>query len=291
MKWLINSKRQPAPPTFDCHTHLLPGLDDGASSWEEAVELALTAYRSGTRAIILTPHYLPGSYEPSPLKIRQLTAELARRLQPTVPVVLAGKYAAPVAVTPETVAADALPLYLLPGCEAYLDPDLPDLVRRGEILTLGDRGTHLLVELPSGELPRWADDVLFSLALAGITPVLAHPERCAGVRRRPQWLAAAVERGALVQVNGESLTGGYGREVAKAAAELVRKGLVHFLGSDAHSRSRPPVLAAAAAQVTKLAGQTAGSRLAWANAAALVGLQAPEYDLTSATFSLPPSSL
>lgn len=292
MKWFSADKRLAATPLFDCHTHLLPGLDDGASSLEEAAELVLAAYRSGTRALILTPHYLPGSYEPSPQEIRKLTAELARRLETVVPVALGAGEDAPAAAA-EVVAAGIGParkeakpgdaaappargepgpaslLYLFPGCEAYLDPALPDLVRRGEIVTLGDRGTHVLVELPFGDLPRWADDVLFSLALAGVTPVLAHPERCAGVRRRPQWLAAAVERGVLVQMNGASLTGGYGRDVAGAAAELVRRGLVHFLGSDAHGSDRPPALTAAVARVEKLAGKETAARLAWESAAAL----------------------
>jgi hypothetical protein len=91
---------------------------------------------------------------------------------------------------------------------------------------------------------------------------LAHPERCAGVRRRPDWLAGAVGRGALVQVNGESLKGGYGREVARAAAAFLRRGLVHCLGSDGHSRARPAVLAEAVVQVERLVGQAAAARLA-----------------------------
>jgi len=305
MKWFgLGRRATPEEPFFDCHTHLLPGLDDGASTWEEAEELIAAAYQAGTRAVVLTPHYMVGSYEPSPDEIKAAAEELARRLEGVVPVTLGtGRSAS--AARAETAAADAPDpsrtadagggvgpsevacasdtaggeaagpdprLRLLVGAEAYLDPALPELVGRGKILTLGDLGTHLLVELPLAEVPRWADEVLFSLALAGVTPVLAHPERCAGVRRRLEWLAAAVERGALVQVNGGSLTGAYGGEVARAAAGLVRRGLVHFLGSDAHGPDRPALLAGAVVRAERIAGAGTARRLAWQNAAALFGL-------------------
>lgn len=199
-------------PIFDCHTHLLPGLDDGASSWDEAEQLVLDAWNQGVRAILLTPHYLPGSYQASPEVIREQIQELDRRLS-----------------------GREKPI-LLPGCEAYLMPELPELVRRGEVMTLADRGTHVLVELPLGELPRWADQVLFELALAGVTPILAHPERSAGIQRHPEWLKAAVDRGVMVQVNTKSLEGEYGSAVKKSAWSLARRKLLHFIGSDAHCR-------------------------------------------------------
>jgi protein-tyrosine phosphatase len=234
-------------PIVDCHTHLLPGLDDGPTSWKEAEELALQARQAGTRVLVLTPHYLPGSYQPAPETIKEKTDELARRLATRAP-----------------------DLALFPGCEAYLTPELPDLVRRGEVLTLGDGGSHLLVELPLGDLPACADEVLFALALAGVTPVLAHPERCSGVRQRPKWLAAAVQRGVLVQVNGESLSGGYGREVTRATFSFVRRGLAHFLGSDGHSRQRPAVLREAVRQLVLAIGEAKAMRLARENPAAVL---------------------
>lgn len=291
----------PAVPIFDCHSHLLPGLDDGPSSWEEAAELVLAAWRDGTRGLILTPHYLPGGYAPSPQAIREGTAELARRLGGRCRVILpwqrraaaaegeVGMPRPPSPVTAQSLPGGAaareaaaaqeaqesepdLPLYLFPGCEAYLTPELPDLVRAGAVMTLGDRGTHLLIELPLAELPRWADEVLFAVALAGVTPVLAHPERCLGLVRRPDWLVRAVDRGVLLQMNAASVDGGYGREVARLAGEMVRRRLVYCLGSDAHSAARPPALGPAVRRLARLVGREEAERLAWKNAAALCGL-------------------
>lgn len=276
MKWFARGKRLGAPfPVFDCHTHLLPGLDDGVTSWEEAVDLAREAWEAGTRVLALTPHFLPGVYDPSPEEIIRRAAELARCLNEYLPVRLLDRHAAahaadrcPAGDRGGNAAAGQI-LWLLSGMEAHLVPDLADLLRRGRLLTLAGAGTHLLVELPFGELPAWADEALFALALAGVTPVLAHPERCVGVWRNPDWVAAAVARGALVQVNGDSLLGGAGREAARTAAEMVRRGLVHLLGSDAHSRARPAVLSEAAARLARLAGEEAARKICSGEAAGL----------------------
>ncbi|MCL5982075.1 MAG: hypothetical protein M1571_06130, partial [Firmicutes bacterium] len=88
--------------------------------------------------------------------------------------------------------------------------------------------------LPFEEIPSCTENVLFSLLLDGITPILAHPERNARLREDPALLATLVERGALVQINTGSLTGEFGSRVQKLAEELARQGLVHFMGSDAH---------------------------------------------------------
>lgn len=300
----------PVLAAVDCHTHLLPGIDDGAGSWGEAVQLAKAAWSDGTRYLMVTPHYLPGAFEPEPEVIDALAAELVSRLR---------------------TAGIRLEIYT--GCEAYLCPEIPTLLSEGKLSLLGKpvddpdcsgrprddapchdgvantgcleevsssgcdpswidveyrpyaldtsaaakdldgcpRGDvsaparHLMVEMPHGDIPSWADDVLFRLAIAGVTPVLAHPERCAGIRRNPSWIMEAVRKGALVQVNALSLTGGYGREVEKAAVFLLRSGMVHFIGSDAHSLTRPPLLRAAADTIMRWIGERAREEITWHN--------------------------
>lgn len=249
-------------PVADCHTHLLPGLDDGAQSEEEARELLGLAAASGTKILFLTPHYLPGHFQAGPQEVQ-----------------------AAVAAWQET--ASDLDLELVAGQEAYLDPGLPEAVRDGRVLPLGRDRSFLLVELPMDHLPSWADDTLFQLQLKGITPVLAHPERCAGVIKRPEWLEGAVSRGLLVQLNGPSLTGAHGPQVEKVAKSFLRHGLVHFLGSDAHSRHRPPVLRPAVEAVVSLAGTEAARRIAWENPMALLSGHAIASAATEAAATAP----
>ena len=112
--------------------------------------------------------------------------------------------------------------------------------------------------------PPRVEESLFALRVRGIEPILTHPERNAelaapaGVERLAGWVA----RGLLVQVTGDSLTGAWGRRAETAALELLRRGLCHFVASDAHSSAwRPPLLRPARAVVERLAGQDAGRLL------------------------------
>lgn len=216
----------------DYHVHILPGLDDGAASEAEFLAMAREAKKAGTTRLVATPHFLPGVYATS----REL--------------VLAG-----VAAGRRLLQESGVDLELEPGMEVYLSPEVPGLARQGRLLTLGDRGRWLLVELPFQEIPFYAEQVLFQLMLQGITPVLAHPERSRQVQEDQDWLARLVERGCLVQLNAGSLFGEYGRRVKAAAESLARRGLVHLLGSDAHfSGSRSLDLAAARRRLMQLQG-------------------------------------
>jgi len=197
---------------IDTHCHLLPGFDDGADTLEAAVAMAKAAAEDGITAVIVTPHYITGLYQPEAETIRRAVSGLQQHLRSL-----------------------GIALELYSGCEAALDPDLPRWCREGRILTLADRGKHILVELPATDVPVYTEEVLYQLQLAGLTPVLAHPERNAGIQRDPGWLAEMVERGVLVQITAASLTGHFGRTVQRVARQLVRDGTVHLIATDAHS--------------------------------------------------------
>ena len=144
---------------IDTHCHILPGLDDGARDMETALEMARIAHRDGIRAIIATPHVNLETCLPSRETIRARTAELS-----------------------EALAREGIEVAVHAGAEHALSGDLLERLRAGELMTLADRGKHLLVELPFGGYPAFVSEVFFSLQLAGVTPVLAHPERAAAGR-------------------------------------------------------------------------------------------------------------
>lgn len=232
---------------IDLHAHILPGVDDGPANWTTALELCRQLAGQGVSGVVATPHFLPGRYPEASL-VLGLVQELNQRLSSL---------------------SCALTVY--PGAEAYLVPELPRLVADGTVPTLNNAGRYLLVELPLEEIPSCTENVLFSLLLDGITPALAHPERNAKLQENPALLATLVERGTLVQVNAGSLAGEFGPRVQKFAGSLVRQGLVHFAGSDAHCpHKRPPIWPAAIARLEKLAGREAVLALTLHNPKALL---------------------
>jgi protein-tyrosine phosphatase len=206
---------------IDLHNHLLPGIDDGAKRLEETLEFLRIARRDGVKAVVATPHMKPGVYD----NRRETILER-------------------VAMVREAARGDeAEQVTLLPGAEVYFTADLVARAKAKQLMTLGDGGRYLLLELPYQQIPMQVDDTIFQLRLLGITPLMAHPERVAYYLESIERVAASVRIGALTQVTGASLTGKFGDKPRDFARALLRRNLVHVLASDAHDvRYRPPVL-------------------------------------------------
>ncbi|MDI3299559.1 MAG: protein-tyrosine-phosphatase [Bacillota bacterium] len=255
------------PLVVDLHCHLLPSLDDGPRDWEEAVRLAAEAWASGTQVLVCTPHDMAGAYANPPERVTAQLRELRRRLE-----------------------AAGVPLALRAGNEVYLEDESLDRLRAGQLNFLGSepgapggdpgasrRGHHryLLVELPVGQWPLNAEELLYELRVAGVTPVLAHVERYEELRAAPERLGRLVEAGCRAQVNAGTFAGREGTRLQRQAMEWLRAGWVHFLGSDAHGGGRRT--SAMAEGRSWIARQRGGARLLEQidrNAAALLAGQA-----------------
>jgi protein-tyrosine phosphatase len=219
---------------IDLHTHILPGLDDGARSLDEAIMLCRHALADGTTTIVATPHSLPRDGLPG------------LRLRPDA--VLNGMQHLQRALDDAGVA-----VRLLPGMEMTFEPDLA--VRATRRLTL-NHSRYLLLELPFSVVPAGTGELLFRLQVAGLVPVIAHPERNAVIAHQPALLYDFVSRGCLAQVTAGSLTGAFGRTVQAAAQVLVQSELAQIVASDAHWYPRRPTgLSQAVEVVTRLAGR------------------------------------
>jgi protein-tyrosine phosphatase len=192
----------------DIHCHILPGLDDGSADMEMSVAMARLYVAAGITTVIGTPHWIEDEHETDPDRVRQTARDLQAQLN-----------------------GRSIPLGVLPGNEVFICPDLPDRVKSGDVLTLADRDTHLLLELPYEDLPVYVDDVIFRLQLQGITPILAHAERYAYIRSDWHILDAWVKRGCLAQVNAVSLDPHRGDRLAQ---DLVDRGLIACTATDAH---------------------------------------------------------
>jgi len=209
----------------DIHHHLLPGLDDGPRDWGQALELAREAVRAGIRTVVATPHVRPGQPgQPTRAAVVEMVDELRSRL-----------------------ASEGIELEVLAGAEVYPVPDLPRWLAGGSgaswDLGQGSQIRYLLLDLPFDRLPPNFDRLIFEVALTGVTPIIAHPERNRQLAERPQLLIPLVEQGVVLQVTAGSLVGAFGREAQHASMWLVRRGLARVVATDAHDVVRRSPLA------------------------------------------------
>ncbi len=195
---------------IDIHTHILPGIDDGAADWEHSIQMARAAAAEGITGIIATPHHYDGKYSNDKETVIELVAELNSRLSEL-----------------------AIPLKIQSGQEIRIHSEFLSNWQSGKLLTMGE-SPYVLIEMPSSQIPKSMEQVVYELRLLGVRAVIAHPERNAEVVQNPDRLAELVELGAYAQVTTHSLLGGFGRGIEKSAWTLCRRGLIHLVSSDAH---------------------------------------------------------
>ena len=191
---------------IDLHSHVLPGLDDGAQDLDEALAICRAAAADGIKVLAGTPHVRFDF----PTRAEAMMSALADVRE---------------------VAGDVI--RVVPGGELdlwELDRPVDELLR----FALAGNSSYLLVEMPYFGWPLDLPDRLFRLRASGITPVLAHPERNPDVQARPDLLEPIVAAGTLVQLTAASLDGRGGGRAKACAATLVRRELAHLVASDAH---------------------------------------------------------
>lgn len=199
---------------IDIHCHLLPAVDDGPGTVEQAIEMAKRAAQEGVTAIVVTPHAFHPQFETDDLNV----AQAAESLQ-------------------HVLTEEGIDIKLYPGQEIRVFGDLVQALADGEALALA--GTrYVLVEFPSDSVPAYAEQLFFSLQADGYTPIIAHPERNKEFATNPQRLMDFVSSGALSQVTTSSLTGEFGQTVQELAFVFLRNGLSQLVASDAHSTGR-----------------------------------------------------
>jgi len=198
---------------IDLHCHILGGMDDGARDIEASMDMARHAASEGITKIIATPHHKNGKYDNVAESIRSKVGELNTRIQ-----------------------EENLNLEILPGQEPRIYGELLEDYNQGEILTLAN-STYLFVELPSNHVPRYTRQLLFDIQLAGLSPVIVHPERNSEIMENPDSLFKLVEKGAATQVTASSVTGHFGKKIKNYSLQLIESGQAHFIASDAHNLS------------------------------------------------------
>ncbi|MDX1577983.1 MAG: CpsB/CapC family capsule biosynthesis tyrosine phosphatase [Gemmatimonadota bacterium] len=208
----------------DLHTHVLPGVDDGARDMDEALAALERLIDEGASKVVATPHYRAS--------LRERTAHEAATLR---------RFDEAFERLTGAVAEAGFELELARGCEFRLDAPGPD--PSDPRLRLGG-SRWVLVEFASFQVPPYAGGQLAAVREAGWSTLLAHPERYAGLGRALERVEAWVSDGTRLQVNARSLLGGYGPAAEDMARELLRRGWVSCIASDYHARGAPALSSA-----------------------------------------------
>jgi protein-tyrosine phosphatase len=230
----------------DIHSHVLPETDDGSISLEESVVMCRAAAADGIKTIVATPHMFNGVYEtPDKETINQKIEMVMRACDACVKIVPGGE--------------------VRYSFEIFQEIDDPG----GRIRLNG--GSYMLLELPSRSMPPNIDVTIFQILKAGVTPVIAHPERNKTLQEKPAVLAQLIERGAFAQLDAASLTGSFGHDAQQAAKRMVEARVAHFIATDAHHHDRRrPVLSRAAAIAADWGGEEYARAMVEANPEALI---------------------
>jgi protein-tyrosine phosphatase len=197
---------------FDIHCHVLPAIDDGAKDMGDSLAICRKAVAEGVLAIAATPHFIEGESEVLPETIQSRLDYLHTELNKA-----------------------GIDLTVHPGMEIYMSPNLAELYEQGKVIAINNKN-YMLIEMPIfGTIPPYADEVIFSLQMKRLKPLIAHPERYRAVREHPNIVYRFIEKGCAIQVNSGSIMGQFGKEVQKTASKLLEHNLVHAISSDNHS--------------------------------------------------------
>lgn len=210
-----------SPLAVDIHSHLLPGLDDGVQSFDQAEEIILYFQKLGYQKIITSPHVMSDAYRNTTEGITQRLNDLRRHLS-----------------------EKGISIHIDAAAEYYLDEALIKMIQQDQpLLTFGKK--YLLFETNFITEPLNLKEFIFLATTKGYKPVLAHPERYLYLQNDIRKAEDLIDRGVLFQINISSITGYYSKGVQTTANKLIEKGWVHLLGSDCHILQHAKLIEAA----------------------------------------------
>src|SRR5690348_11744943 len=219
----------------DIHSHILPGLDDGAQTLEDSLAMLKIAAAGGTTDIVATPH-ANTEFTFDPALVAQKLAELT--------------------------AAAGQSIRIFTGCDFHLQyENIQDAIEHPTKYTINHKN-YLLVEFSDLMIFNTTGDIFYQLRSAGMVPVVTHPERNWLLQKRFEAIREWVSEGACLQVTAQSFLGRFGKHAREYAEKLMKAGLVHFVASDAHgTKDRTPNMRDAFEYVTDRYGAKRAEQL------------------------------
>lgn len=225
---------------IDLHSHILPGIDDGAKTLEISLEMARIAVADGTTVMACTPHIYPGMYMNDSGGIHAERDKLQLALN-----------------------VYKIPLKLVVGADAHLVPELLDGLKSGRVPTLnGSR--YFLLEPSHHVAPPHFEASVFNIMAAGFQPVITHPERLVWIEGHYPVFEALAQRGVWMQITAGALLGKFGKPARRWSERLLADGYVHLIASDAHTtHMRNPQMAEAVERAASLVGADEARRMVY----------------------------
>ena len=200
---------------IDIHCHILPSVDDGASSLVESIMMAREAEKQGIQKIIATPHHQDGTYTNTGDHILGIVDYLNGKLQ-----------------------VEQIPVEILPGQETRIHGDILDDLKTGVVIPLNRTSNYVLIELPESHVPHYVTQLFFDMLMAGYTPIISNPEQNEEFQANPDKLYRIVKNGALTQIKASSVIGRAGKKIQTFSHQILRSDLTHFVASDAHHHKK-----------------------------------------------------
>lgn len=216
MNWFNISKKKKRSENYsldfigvDIHSHLLPGIDDGAKTVEDSLRYIKALQQLGFSKFYTTPHIFMELYPNNPERIEKALNEVRNK------------------ATLENLAVD-----IYAAAEYMMDEQFKQLCQHQKMLVIGK--SHILIEMSYAYESPVIEQYIFDLKIKGYTPILAHPERYSYYHRTLDKYYRFKEMGCLLQLNLLSLTGYYGKEVQRIGIKLLDKGWIDVVGTDVH---------------------------------------------------------
>ena len=234
-------------PFADMHIHMLPGVDDGAKTMEDALKILDAARRDGTKAFCLTPHFYPGMFGDNHEAVKEVYRQFVRTASERFPDVR----------------------FCL-GNELRYNPNCLSWLQQGICRTMNDTSC-VLVDFAENEEASAIENAVYRLLNGGFQPILAHVERYRRLRRDCGDIHQFSRAGALIQIDGPSVFGGWGAFAKRRSRKLIERGFVDLVGSDAHDTAqRPPQLSQVYTYIKQTCGEDYADAVLCENAISLL---------------------
>ena len=231
----------------DIHTHILPGIDDGAPDWLTCRQMLAQSHASGVSRIIATPHYLPWKKNVSAAQIRELCRAVQKKM----------------------LEETGIAINIYPGQEIYCHGDIVERLKTGRALTLAD-SRYVLVEFSTEDSYSTIERAVQNLREAGYVPIIAHVERYRCIRNTG--LDKLHDLGALFQMNLEVVQLKTFHPIGRWAKKALVQEQIHFLASDMHNlNNRPPIAKEQLCWLEKHLNQTYRNNLIEENSSKILG--------------------